>query len=55
MEFSREITPVLRERAKQFRIVTLTGPRQSGKNTLCRHVFPNKLYISLEDPDVRRQ
>lgn len=54
MEFYREITPILMKRAEQFRIVTLTGPRQSGKTTLCRKVFPNKLYISLEDPDVRR-
>jgi predicted AAA+ superfamily ATPase len=54
MEFNRKIIPVLEERSRQFRIVTLTGPRQSGKTTLCKKVFPHKQYISLEDPDERR-
>jgi predicted AAA+ superfamily ATPase len=34
-------------------VVTLTGPRQSGKTTLCRAAFPQKPYINLESPDVR--
>jgi hypothetical protein len=34
-------------------VVTVTGPRQSGKTTLCRAVFPRKAYVSLEAPDVR--
>jgi uncharacterized protein len=38
--------------AKQFRSVAVIGPRQSGKTTLCRKVFPNKPYISLENPDT---
>ena len=33
--------------------VTLTGPRQSGKSTLCRAMFPRHPYVSLEDPDMR--
>jgi predicted AAA+ superfamily ATPase len=33
--------------------VTLTGPRQSGKSTLCRACFPNLGYANLEAPDVR--
>ncbi len=37
-----------------FPVVTVTGPRQSGKTTLCRQTFPEKRYISLEDPDDRR-
>ena len=36
-----------------FPIVTITGPRQSGKTTLARAVFSGKPYVSLEDPDVR--
>ena len=38
---------------KGFPIVTITGPRQSGKTTLAKIVFPNKPYVSLEEPDVR--
>jgi len=38
--------------AKTFRSVAVTGPRQSGKTTLCRTVFPAKPYVSLENPDV---
>lgn len=38
--------------AKTFRSVAVIGPRQSGKTTLCRLVFPQKPYVSLENPDV---
>ena len=40
--------------ARQFPVVTLTGPRQSGKTTLCRMVFPDHGFVSLEAPDIRR-
>jgi len=36
-----------------FPIVTITGPRQSGKTTLAKMVFSDKPYASLEDPDIR--
>lgn len=36
-----------------FPLVTITGPRQSGKTTLARMVFRDKPYVSLEDPDQR--
>jgi uncharacterized protein len=49
----RALEPVLRRAAKQYPIVTLTGPRQSGKTTLARATFPNHAYASLEDPDQR--
>lgn len=39
--------------AEQYPVVTVTGPRQSGKTTLCRAVFPDKPYLSLEDLDHR--
>jgi len=39
--------------AKVFPVVTLTGPRQSGKSTLCRAVFPLLAYVNLEDPSQR--
>ncbi len=38
--------------AKAFRSVAVVGPRQSGKTTLCRKVFPGKPYVSLENPDT---
>jgi predicted AAA+ superfamily ATPase len=37
-----------------FPIVTITGPRQSGKTTLARAVFDDKPYLSLEEPDTRQ-
>jgi hypothetical protein len=43
----------LRALARKFPIVTVTGPRQSGKTTLCRAVFADLPYESLEAPDVR--
>ncbi len=39
--------------AKKFPVVSVTGPRQSGKTTLIRSLFPGYRYESLEDPDVR--
>jgi predicted AAA+ superfamily ATPase len=48
------LAPVLRDRASTFPVVTLTGPRQSGKSTLCRELFPGLAYVNLEAPDVRR-
>lgn len=49
----RVLTPRLVAMARKFPVVTVTGPRQSGKTTLCRAVFPDKAYVSLEAPDVR--
>ena len=40
--------------AQKFQVITLTGPRQSGKTTLVRAVFPTLPYVSLEDPDIRQ-
>lgn len=39
--------------AQGFPVVAITGPRQSGKTTLAKATFPDKPYLSLEDPDVR--
>ena len=36
-----------------FQVLVLTGPRQSGKTTLCKMAFPNYSYINLEDEIVR--
>jgi predicted AAA+ superfamily ATPase len=42
----------LRRYAKGFPVICITGPRQSGKTTLAKLVFPKKRYCSLEDPDT---
>jgi predicted AAA+ superfamily ATPase len=49
----RTLSPVLAQLATQYPVVTVTGPRQSGKTTLCRSCFPDKPYINLESPDIR--
>ncbi len=51
---TRDIESILHDFLRGFPIVTITGPRQSGKTTLARAVFADKPYLSLEDPDVRR-
>ncbi len=50
----RHLEPKLRAMASSFPVVTLTGPRQSGKTTLVRSVFPGLDYVSLEDPAARQ-
>ena len=40
--------------ADGYPVVVVTGPRQSGKTTLCLETFSGRPYASLEDPDVRR-
>ena len=54
MFISREIYNELIESCNTFPVVTITGPRQSGKTTLLKNVFPDKKYVSLEDPDIRQ-
>lgn len=50
----RDLAPLLQKAAETFPAVTLTGPRQSGKSTLCRSLFPDFHYVNLERPDTRR-
>lgn len=49
----RALAGKLRETARRYPIVSLTGPRQSGKTTLARAVFRRHDYVSLEEPDLR--
>lgn len=51
---SREAEKELRLLSKQFKAVAVVGPRQSGKTTLTRALFPSKTYVSLENPDTRQ-
>ena len=53
MIIERDITPRLLKAARSAPAITLTGPRQSGKSTLCRALFPKHQHVSLEAPDVR--
>lgn len=50
---SRQITAVLKRLAAKMPVVSLTGPRQSGKSTLARSVFGDFLYVNLEDLEKR--
>ncbi len=49
----RNLEGPLRALARQMPVVAVTGPRQSGKTTLCRATFPDKTYVTLEPLDVR--
>lgn len=49
----RTLTDKIISLARQFPVVSITGPRQSGKTTLAKMAFPDYAYISLEEPDER--
>ena len=49
----RQALHLLLDRAKVYPVLTVLGPRQSGKTTLCRMAFADKPYVNLERPDVR--
>ncbi len=50
---ARKMTPLLLKAAEQFPVVGVTGPRQSGKTTLVKQVFPHYAYVTLEDLDMK--
>lgn len=49
----RKITPALSRGAEYFPVTVVTGPRQSGKSTLCQHVFDSYARFNLEDIALR--
>jgi len=49
----RDAEKTIHRLLRGFPVVTITGPRQSGKTTLARAVFAEKPYVSLEEPDTR--
>jgi predicted AAA+ superfamily ATPase len=50
---ARQIADPIRRLLTQFPIISVTGPRQSGKTTLLRRMFPDYRYVNFEDPDSR--
>ncbi len=52
---NRTAEKLLKKYSKQFRALAVVGPRQSGKTTLVKKVFPGKPYVSLENPDEQFQ
>jgi predicted AAA+ superfamily ATPase len=46
----RHISGYVLKSSEQYPVVTICGPRQSGKTTLARHLFPTYDYVSLENP-----
>ena len=51
--FLRKLQPEVIRLANQYPVVTITGPRQAGKTTLCQAAFPDYDYVNLEDLTVR--
>lgn len=49
----RELATVIKEAAKYFSVITITGPRQSGKTTLLQNIFSELPYFSLENLDIQ--
>jgi predicted AAA+ superfamily ATPase len=53
MVLDRLITSKIFSLKDKFPVLAITGPRQSGKSTLIQNIFPDKPYVTLEDPDIR--
>lgn len=51
--YKRLLTAYIQQLAKKYPVITLLGPRQSGKTTLVQTAFPNKPYVNMEDADNR--
>lgn len=51
--YNRNIESEVMRLAQYYHVLTITGPRQSGKTTLCKKVFPDYDYVNLEDETMR--
>ena len=52
--YARHLAPCIQQYVQEYPIIALVGPRQSGKTTLAKHLFPHYSYISLENVATRR-
>lgn len=50
---NRELKEEILRLGGSFQVLMLTGPRQSGKTTLCKMAFPHYKYVNLENPDTQ--
>lgn len=50
---NRKIEDVIHEASEYYSVITLTGPRQSGKSTLLKHLFPSYKEYSMKDVNIR--
>lgn len=51
----RQISASILTAVKYYPVIIITGPRQSGKTTLARHLFPDYTFVNIEDISVRNQ
>jgi len=49
----RTLSASINEYSREYPVIAIVGPRQSGKTTLARHLFPEYTYVSLENLDYR--
>lgn len=54
MWIARHMLGVVHTYAREFKVVAIIGPRQSGKTTLARYAFPDHPYVNLEELDQRK-
>ena len=55
MVIYREIQSEFERLLPHFRVFAVTGPRQSGKTTICKHHFSEYAYFNMEDVRIREQ
>lgn len=49
MYINRDIEPTIRRLEQDYPVLTMLGPRQSGKTSLARHLYPDYTYVNMED------
>ncbi|MGI9159972.1 MAG: AAA family ATPase, partial [Saprospiraceae bacterium] len=52
---ARQLSTKIQAMRGKSPVITITGPRQSGKTTLIKNLFPDIPYFSMETPDIREQ